>query len=1234
MATNGYHEGHSGHANGYATPNGIVENGPNPYDDQATANEYRKDDTEHSDPQFVSEGYYHSQRQQHCPCQNCKPDTALPKIQNLMTSNDSTTVNGSDPRGWEQKTVPGTILNHRLFVVTAKSEKSLLKALDNLRDWVSSHDGSDTYIRDLAFTLATRRSILPWRHTFVAATCQDLLSSLNSKLRLGRASNSCQVTFVFTGQGAQWSAMGRELIATSTVFKQSLIDSNRILQGLGASWSLLDELLLDKSSSRVEQSEIGQPATTAIQIALVDLYASLAVSPDIVVGHSSGEIAAAYAASALTKDSALKVSYHRSFLATRCKKLLKAHGSMMAVGLGERDISQYISRLRTGRVAVACVNSLTSTTISGDEAAIIELQEILEESSIFARKLKVDTAYHSHHMEIVADSYLRALDGLHFDKPRTSVKFFSSVTGEEKTTGFGPSYWTSNLISRVRFYDAMSRVCNHISGNNPSMKGAATHILIEIGPHHALAGPTRQTVKEVCPKSFQCLCAPSLVRDRSASQTILESIGKLFEQGYVVDLGSTNALSNSYQQPKVITDLAPYPWDHSTTYWHESRLSKDYRLRSHPYHDLLGLRLIGTPPHDPVWRHVINIESLPWLQEHVVDGYPVLPASGYIVMAIEAKNQITRERQTPGVIRRYVMKDVSFAKALVIPEASQSIELQLSLKGTKSTKDWTASFWETFRISSISSNGTWHVHCQGLIMAETTPPMDDFVGSRALEQSFAAKAHENRLHKVQMEKHRKVDPQRLYEDLRSKGNNYGPNFATIRDFVLGEHDASGSVRIPDIASSMPSGFMQPHLIHPATLDALIHSCLPVFAQHSAVGSVYTVGIEELSISAAIVNAPGENLSFATTVTLRGPSSATVDISAFQLNTKSENDVVLQIVSGELQGVSDIETDPNELYLSQGITYRLKWGDDVNFCNSSSSKSIIPVANDEISPESKFHLLNQLATYFISSCLDQTMEDCVQDEQREFFGWMKRYHGSELSKSIVTELVGFNIEDYLQQMLHAGVEGEGVLRLGPNLASIVSGRSDPLALMLEDDLLYRAYANDAFDQCYRHMNDYLQSLIFKEPDLMVLEIGAGTGGATRPLLENLSQGQKLPLKRYDFTDISAGFFERARSLLQKWESSIHYQALDIGRDPVEQGFTAGTYDLVIASNSLHVTSSMSNAIANARRLLKPGGRLVLIESTRDPAFVNMLYGVLPGWYCGKKLFGLQGWMLYSDCLSRV
>ena len=199
---------------------------------------------------------------------------------------------------------------------------------------------------------------------------------------------------------------------------------------------------------------------------------------------------------------------------------------------------------------------------------------------------------------------------------------------------------------------------------------------------------------------------------------------------------------------------------------------------------------------------------------------------------------------------------------------------------------------------------------------------------------------------------------------------------------------------------------------------------------------------------------------------------------------------------------------------------------------------------------------------------------------------------------------------------SGIEGEGLFRVGSNLESIVVGKSDPLSLLLEDGLLARLYTEDsAARRCFIPLIDYVRHLVFKNPNMKVLEIGAGTAGLTLPLLQSLS-GEGSAFERYDFTDVSSGFFEDARQKLKEWVGTVFYSTLDIGKDPIQQGFMDGSYDLVLAYNALHVTASIDDAIINVRKLIKPGGKLILIEITRLVSYVNMIFGLLPGWYTGK------------------
>ena len=195
----------------------------------------------------------------------------------------------------------------QLFILSASTEKALSSVSENIKQWASTHPLNPQTLRSLSYTLGVHKSGLPFRRAIVASTSTKLLEELDQRFHPKRASTTVPLSFVFSGQGAQWHAMGRELIASSRCFRQSICAMNDTIRHEGGSWSLIDELSKDESESRIGEAEISQPATTAIQIALVDLLESFSIRPSRVVGHSSGEIAAAYAAGALNRGNAIRV---------------------------------------------------------------------------------------------------------------------------------------------------------------------------------------------------------------------------------------------------------------------------------------------------------------------------------------------------------------------------------------------------------------------------------------------------------------------------------------------------------------------------------------------------------------------------------------------------------------------------------------------------------------------------------------------------------------------------------------------------------------------------------------------------------------------------------------------------------------------------------------------------------------------------------------------------------------
>ncbi|KAJ4203077.1 hypothetical protein NW759_015276 [Fusarium solani] len=972
----------------------------------------------------------------------------------------------------------------QLFVLSARSEVSLQAMVSNLQKWVSAHEDA-SYFPDLAYTLSTRRSEMQFRFSVAAAGHEELIDLLSQKPRITRAMTTFRSVFLFTGQGAQWHAMGRELTMHQPIFRASMLRSDDILKRLGAEWSLIDELSRDEKSSRVGQAEISQPSTTAIQIALVDLLRSFGVFPNAVLGHSSGEIAAGYAAEALDHETALEISYRRGFMSKACARVISSKGAMMAVGLGEHDVQKYIDQTRTGLICVACVNSPVSTTISGDETAIDELKQILDEESIFNRKLKVDTAYHSHHMKKVAAEYLESISHIKARTASPDVKFYSSVLVAQKTDDFGAQYWVDNLVSPVRFGNALDLLCRtETVGVEPS----PFTLFTEVGPHGALAGPVRQTIKGLNLPSFKSNYLSTLVRGRDAIISLLETAGKLFESGYPVSLEATLAQDGS-KPPSLIDDLAPYPWDHSTNYIYESNLSKQHRFRAHPPHDLLGLRVPGTTSQEPTWRNFLGVDSLPWLKDHVVDGFAIYPAAAYLSMAIEAARQISIDRKVQGVISQVHLKNVSFSKSIMIPERRSDglisdVEVLLTLRPAKHLTDRT---WETFRIMALSPEDVWHEHCSGSIMLEWVSKEDEVEGLR--EENMTVSSRLKHLQDIIDACDTSFGGEDLYKNFTENGNVYGPTFQGIQSAKIGPRGGIAEISIPDVASVMPRKHQQPHVIHPAPLDSVFQLGIPLYRRSIGNGPVMPTTIDEMTIDCRLSSDPGTKWVASTTIIETGFRFARIQIMVFEETAEGEPLVpVINIAGGSLRGIGEAPVDETTLPFNRKMSYALEWKPDV----------------DHIPPQ----------------------------------------------------------------------------KLG------------------ESQLV-----------------DYLQLLAFKQPHMKILEVGDGTdGGVALQLIQALDRPEGLLLDRYCYTHTDSDTLEQVKTLLQNWSDRVDLKTLDISKDPTQQGFQHGEYDLIIVSNAFDGTSSIDESLANSRKLLNSRGRLVLGVSAPSSE---------GGWAARLEKHGLQG-----------
>ena len=522
-----------------------------------------------------------------------------------------------------------------LLVWSAHDESGIGRFAQSYEDHFSSMRIPDSektqYLKDLAYTLAERRTLLGWKGFSVVSSIDDLTSLSKNMSVPVRSLSTPGACFVFTGQGAQWFAMGRELIAKYPIYAAVLLDASEYLKTLGCSWDLFGEMIKPKSESKIDDPAFSQPCCTALQIALVDLLETFGITPVAVIGHSSGEIAAAYAAKGLSAQSALKVSYYRGLLSSGLCRSSATKGAMLSANLSPAQAGVYIERSNDAnpglRLDLACINSPSNVTISGDAEAVTALKEELDNEDIFARKLNVNVAYHSFQMQAVATEYEASIAPLDIpsDKGRVPVMIASTVTGDfiNPAEFLDPRYWVKNMTSTVRFAEALAKLCSRSKSKRRKKldlahrKELSFQLLVEIGPHSALKAPCKEILES------QITYVSVLTRNQSAIKTLLTAVGRLYCLGHPLRLAVVNGLSTDIRSKTntsahMLVDLPQYPFNHGQPFWFESRLSKNFRFRKHGRHDLLGIPDLDWNPFAAKWRHLVKVAEMPWVEDHKV----------------------------------------------------------------------------------------------------------------------------------------------------------------------------------------------------------------------------------------------------------------------------------------------------------------------------------------------------------------------------------------------------------------------------------------------------------------------------------------------------------------------------------------------------------------------------------------------------------------------------------------
>ncbi|KGO72702.1 Acyl transferase/acyl hydrolase/lysophospholipase [Penicillium italicum] len=674
---------------------------------------------------------------------------------------------------------------------SANDEPSLRAYVNTLKKHMLNPSVKIT-LPDLSHTLSERRTRHFHRGYLVAqSTTLDEATLVIGK----KAAEEPRIGFIFTGQGAQWSQMGKAIVETFPRARAILQHLDRVLQTSAAapSWSLLRELTEPRNPEQLRQPEFSQPLVTALQIVLVDILREWGVTPSAVVGHSSGEIAAAYTAGLVSRENTIRAAFYRGQAATMQGGESKIPVGMMAVGIGAEVVAPYLEGVENA-VQIACYNGPNSVTLSGTIEGLKMVQTRLAEENIFSRMLQVSLAYHSTFMDGISQGYsnLLAQDFAHNSFRRDDVRMFSSVIGKEMTDAADATYWRDNMVCPVRFDTAVEQMITAKAGPN---------FLIEIGPSGALAGPVSQILKKLSSTAQYCT---AMSRGATAIRSMFDVAGRLFTSGGTIDLASVNQVDGI--KPQVIIDLPNYAWNHSTNYWYESEASKDWRNRLFPHHDLLGSKILGSSWHSPSFSKLLKVEDLPWLIDHKMGPDTVFPAAGFMAMAMEAILQRSEaltilEDATKIEKPRYRLRDVAFNKALVLNDSGEPAKINLSLSAHPGFKE----SWHEFRVSSLAGS-IWTEHCRGLVRIEED--VQEVASADAIQPLVYP-----------------VDGQAWYKAMSDAGYNFGAIFQKQLqiEVLSGQRSSRSLVSLEAPESAYPQSV---YPMHPACIDGCLQTCAP------------------------------------------------------------------------------------------------------------------------------------------------------------------------------------------------------------------------------------------------------------------------------------------------------------------------------------------------------------------------------------------------------------------------
>lgn len=612
-------------------------------------------------------------------------------------------------------------------------------------------------------------------------------------------------------------------------------------------------------------------------------------------------------------------------------------------------------------------------------------------------------------------------------------------------------------------------------------------------------------------------------------------------------------------------------------------------------------------------------------------------------MAIEAANQMADPNKAVAGFR---LKDVLFQRALTIPTDADAIETHLYLRQIRDAAE-TATSWSEFRLCAYEHT-SWHGICRGFIQVEyQSGPTEVDGGKEAVEELNQCRQIENL---IAQSCTKAIELTQLYKTLADCGFGFGPAFRPLRN---GSFSIKTEARADVELYQWPmKDHPQPHVVHPTTLDGMLHLSLAALSRggQNTVSTAVPTSVRKMWIAKSGLSYP-ENASIKATAWSTAEDTQGSEFDVLVLDASRSN-VLTQVEGFRLTVVADAAMTVQEQVQGSGACYHLDLRPDLDLLDRQQVSTYCGLARYQAPEPTQFY---KDLTFLLFTFLSRAVEalgnfepENLQPHLRKYISWarlqLRKYRDGELPHSMPGWQLLSQDTSYVESLCSlietTNNQGRVFITTGRSLLNILRGEIDPLEFLFKSNLLRDLYREiNSNRTCFAELDRYLDALAHRSPDIKVLEVGAGTGGTTAKILRTLSTSaygeQRNPrYSSYCYTDISQSFFEQAREDFRHYPR-MTFKAMDIEVDPTDQGFEAGSFDLIVAANVLHATKDINAVLQHIRKLLRPGGKLVMYEPTQpDILRTGFVAGLMSGWWLAIEDYRPWGPSLTLELWQKV